>query len=542
MKKRTILSLILALTVSLAALALAACGGGSSVAAPTPETSTSGKSEFTGITLSDSSVTYDGEEHGLTVSGTLPAGTNVAYTYNDSAVAPINAGEYSVKATLTNPNYNSKTLTATLTIKTVPQIASEIIGALIKRPDPWAFLPEAFGEESMAFESSPAMDFAADFVSVSQIQTKFIGKQMHVLYEGLGYASKAINAAETVFNAGTMIAEAYQTYLDGSSDNHAEFSGSAAGLSLKITLVGNTYTLLAGNSTVSVELEYNGDKGERVGRIQITDGIALKYVATQDTLSLGIKATIGGVGNLKQIVFARNGNAVTGHFYEFTGSEGTNLKTSATIAVDEQHTTIVSDKRESDDLKINGSEEVYDNATGKFLAGEVAENVSNDDYDTLWFNLGDVTGITSIKVIHEQNGLFNPDTIYINGYAGHAIETKHVVALKKGGSRYFDIEMKEVWYVVKSTDGGKVSYDTVKTTIPMLFVQKEYYGTFGGDFYDKNKDKNVTAPPSINAARYTAATARFTALVALYEELKAKVGFADIVAFIGEKNPFFSAS
>ncbi len=70
------------------------------------------KANFTGITLSDNSLTYDGASHSLAVNGTLPTGTTVTYGNNGK----VNAGTYLVTATVTNPNYNDLVLTANLII------------------------------------------------------------------------------------------------------------------------------------------------------------------------------------------------------------------------------------------------------------------------------------------------------------------------------------------------------------------------------------------------------------------------------------------
>ena len=72
------------------------------------------KADFSGITLTDDSVFYDGMPHSILVKGTLPTGTIVTYENNNQ----IALGTYAVKATLTNPNYNTATLSATLNILT----------------------------------------------------------------------------------------------------------------------------------------------------------------------------------------------------------------------------------------------------------------------------------------------------------------------------------------------------------------------------------------------------------------------------------------
>ena len=68
--------------------------------------------DMSGITFEDKTVTYDGNEHELTISGTLPEGVTVTYENNEN----INAGTYEVTAILKGNGYNTLTLKATLTI------------------------------------------------------------------------------------------------------------------------------------------------------------------------------------------------------------------------------------------------------------------------------------------------------------------------------------------------------------------------------------------------------------------------------------------
>ena len=59
-----------------------------------PPTPTPPLKEFTGIAFESKTVDYDGSEHSIVVSGTLPDGAKVDYENN----AATNAGEYSAKA------------------------------------------------------------------------------------------------------------------------------------------------------------------------------------------------------------------------------------------------------------------------------------------------------------------------------------------------------------------------------------------------------------------------------------------------------------
>lgn len=65
-----------------------------------------------GITLNDKTVTYDGNNHSIEISGNLPAGGSVTYENNNKS----EPGTYTVKAEIKAEGYKTLKLTATLTI------------------------------------------------------------------------------------------------------------------------------------------------------------------------------------------------------------------------------------------------------------------------------------------------------------------------------------------------------------------------------------------------------------------------------------------
>ena len=88
-----------------------------------------GAYDLSGITLTDGTADYDGQAHGIEISGDLPDGVTAEYNYAcaengyNSTEKPVNAGEYLVTVSFTHSNadYNeiTLTLTATLTINKI---------------------------------------------------------------------------------------------------------------------------------------------------------------------------------------------------------------------------------------------------------------------------------------------------------------------------------------------------------------------------------------------------------------------------------------
>ena len=79
----------------------------------TTTTSTSQGKEITGVIFENKTVTYNGSEHKVLVSGTIPDGVNVDYTNNKGT----NANTYEATAVLSGEGYITKTLYATLKIE-----------------------------------------------------------------------------------------------------------------------------------------------------------------------------------------------------------------------------------------------------------------------------------------------------------------------------------------------------------------------------------------------------------------------------------------
>lgn len=133
--KKTILAIAIALLVAGSAFTYCACSNGNQPDTPpdetqtTPETpdkpttpdtpdtpstpSTPELKKFTDITLADGNAVYDGAAHPLAISGTVPAGATVSYSANNNSV---DAGAYTVTATVKGDGYEDLSLTAKLTI------------------------------------------------------------------------------------------------------------------------------------------------------------------------------------------------------------------------------------------------------------------------------------------------------------------------------------------------------------------------------------------------------------------------------------------
>ena len=534
----------------------------------------------------------------------FPEGTEISYSENEKK----DAGKYHATVRVSNKNYFDINLECNWRIISIEEIVERIKEVINLKPSPSDYLPTAFGIKNVNAASGnltsvPAYDFANSFVDVSSINKHFVGKQLNAVYDMIESGEKVLNACDAVTGAVTVVGNEITRQLltkEELEELSFAFDINAAGFAkARFIMQGEKVGILLGNASVNAELYYDFETAQRSGRYQVLGGdlagAAIRYYVGDDGLTLAYSADVmKKAAAVKEIVISKKNGVAAGYLYEYTGTltgeqddttgvadddpskEGFGKRSVAAIRSDSDTTVIMSNKRETDDMPMYGYEEVYDSSTGRFIGAEVSEylkaegkdedgNVKIDkEYDTFWFNLYDVSNfVDSIKAENKQNGM-NLHTVYINGSA-NAIHSQWVINLavsptNPDTSRRFDIEMKDVYYVIKVTDGEKVTYKREKTSLPMLFVQnatcKDRSGLsvkestcvaeFGKNWVAKNYNKDETKS---SGAKSTAPvlpgtqklTANFASMKNLFTTVCEQVSYSSIKETIGQPNAFFTA-
>ena len=534
----------------------------------------------------------------------FPDGTEISYSENEKK----DAGKYHATVRVSNKNYFDINLECNWRIISIEEIVARIKEVINLKPSPLDYLPTAFGLENVNAASGnltsvPAYDFANTFVDVSSINKHFVGKQLNAVYDMIESSEKILNACDAVTGAVTVVGNEITRQLltkEELEELSFAFDINAAGFAkARFIMQGEKVGILLGNASVNAELYYDFETAQRSGRYQVLvgdlAGAAIRYYVGDDGLTLAYSVDVmKKAAAVKEIVISKKNGVAAGYLYEYTGTltgeqddttgiadddpskEGFGKRSVAAIRSDSDTTVIMSNKRETDDMPMYGYEEVYDSLTGRFIGAEVSEylKVEGKDengtvkidkkYDTFWFNLYDVSNfVDSIKAENKQNGM-NMNTVYINGSA-NAIHSQWVINLavsptNPDTSRRFDIEMKDVYYVVKTMDGENVTYKREKTSLPMLFVQnatcKDRSGLsvkestcveeFGKNWVAKNYNKDETKS---SGAKSTAPvlpgtqklTANFASMKNLFTTVCEQVNYSSIKEAIGQPNAFFTA-
>ncbi len=452
------------------------------------------KLSFKGISLQANQQVTETNDYILpTVTGIIPSFATVNWYFNNklSNNGIKDVGEYSVKLIISAKNYNTLELTTSFKIKIdVSKIAQKIIESFGAMPDAWSFLPESFAKENKVINQSALPNYNSGFVNVNTIPTNYIGKQLNVVYGILIDCDTALSYVSTVTGSMNSIANLYQTYINNNPDNYSNFSGTVGSgenaFNFNITLNDTKYILTANIKTINVKLFADAADNTYGARIQLKSDTVLKYEVSNESLTIAINVLNSCQTLIKFERDSENTQLVTGYIYENLSIGGKDLvTTSALIKVDETYTTVVGTKGDFIPTADGRNCEVYNNATGELVGTEVSEVVVENKapLNTLWYNLRDITGITSIKKLDNSNVL-NPDTIYINGSS----DTLHTTL--RGGlsvymaTRQYDIEFKMV--CAYTYDSVKDEYSKIEFEVPMMFIQEEYESKFSENFADEN--------------------------------------------------------
>lgn len=414
--------------------------------------------------------------------------------------------------------------------------------------NPSAYIPETmkpdYSDNSVA-ASDVEYDFN-NFVDTKDIKYGGFGNQWNMVVDNIKQSQVFYNVLlgiETVISSSVL---AFNNYFDSNPEDVANYSTTIGEYNVFIKFIDNTlyYVLEFANEeafTSQILMRYDITTLEKVVRIQLSDANALKYVITPNSYSFAIRYL-----GVRRAYFEVNEteNGVSGAIYEFLGIDGkVSVSSCAEFFVDDNYVSVVGNKA-GGLIGFNGYiNELYSVNNGKLLGYEVMETQTllgvEVTFNTMWFNLSDVSGITSVKAIKssqeesEEESLLNAHNIYINGSSTILETVKYGGINTKTMSRRFDIEMRTQYFY--SYDNVKEEYIEHAVEIPMLFVQEEKLSDYSSDMKSAN---GITSSINVSNSIINKIQSDYDELIPTFIEHKELITAELILEYIGQKISF----
>lgn len=411
--------------------------------------------------------------------------------------------------------------------------------------DPYSYIPDAMLPANVAGAVNPdtvkktEADYA-DFVNTAQMPHNGFGEQWHMVTDNLAQSQLFFNALSVVDTIGAATIAVFNNHVDSNPEDSAHYAFKHGIYNVTVDCgIDKIYYVLdytatfpfIGEQRAQIAMSMRLDESAKTVRIQLGDANALTYTLKPNGYEFAIKYM-----GLRRAMFSIERNTdgtVAGHINEFSTVSGVTDKaivSAADFYIDGNYVSAVGNKA-SGMLAFKGYiSELYDCRNGKMLGYEVRETQElagkSVTFNTLWFDLADVSGITSVKYDSESN------KFYVNGSA-EEFKAKKVGGISlKTASRRYDIEFRtQYFYAIENDEIVEVE---VKT--PMLFVQEEQYDTLTKDIAGENAGLDVSV--TLADAHLNKIKTDYATLVDEFIKNKDNVTVDSIIAFIGEAVKF----
>lgn len=442
-----------------------------------------------------------------------------------------------------NSNDNQDSSKPSISIKDVYNL---VISAM-RIFNTWDLFPSSFDEEKRIVNYTQ-QDFNQN-VSLSNISDRGIGKQMNQFMTIAGNIESIIKSTKIIFDSTTLIAKMYQTFFDKDPDKNKEYESSTENnqVKFKVKLTNSQLSIFAKAATASAEFYLNLNDSSYLGRLQLSDGNALKYEINKNTTKIGIKA-LGALRMLIEIDTSNKNKKIaklfnyygTNNDYknndESDGGSDIGVTTCSVMSVENDYVSIIGKK--GDFLswsKENRNMEVYDAKTGNYVGSKVYEKLSPLEYMTNWYPFQSINGFSSIKQVTGSEDK-DKDGFYLNNLSS-PFQVVKTVSTTTGYSRGYDVEMKKVYLYQNKNN----NIDKFNVTIPMLFMQESYENNSSKGFKELN-EKN----PGLNFSNKTSQNLKtfmvnqYNNLNTEYNKYNESVQNTTVDSYIGIQNSWFN--
>ena len=413
--------------------------------------------------------------------------------------------------------------------------------------DPYSFIPETMlrDYEARIVSKNDIVDDYSNFVDVSRIAKQGMGEQWNLVLDNLLQSQIFFNVLSVVDTVATTSVVAFNNYIDTNPDATAKYVFQEGIYAVTINCDADNicyvldYTLeddTSAEQAVQIAISMDISDKTKTVRIQIGDANALKYTVADDSYSFALKM-IGLKRSYFEIMRNEDGT-VKGSIYEFwqVADDGNSIELQSAVAefyITDDYVTAVGNKADGM-LAFKGYIcELYNAKSGEMLAYEVKETLSFIEYNTLWFDLRNINGISSVRYspkMEDSEAMF-----FVNGLSkAWKSDTVGAVGGVKYKSRRFDIEFRKQYYYCYDSESNE--YKSIAVDVPMLFVQEEVYDDLVKDVKDKNNIDISVSLKDLDVEKLMNDYAR--TIPVLIENLD-NISADDIVEIIGEKTVLY---
>ena len=444
----------------------------------------------------------------------------------------------------------SQTAELRATVKGYLKLLTDVLAS-----DPYSYIPSAMQpgySANLVTQAQVTYDFTS-FVNVNSIKYGGFGEQWNMVidnieqsqkfYKYLNVGDSALAAAMGLFNA--YLDDKYSESPDHTIENEtflAEISFADNVLAFTLQYKTGITIPMFGSVTPTIRMTYDVAENEKDVHVTLTDTNKMRYVVSENKYEFAIEYGIDSLSRSAYASFERNNGKVEGHIYEYTTVKGKDaVKACADFYIDGDYVSVVGNKASGMVGFTGYINELYKASEGKLLGYEVQETLTiagvSGTYNTLWFNLSDVSGITSVKVTEKSKD--NPSDkstadVYLNGSAtlfAPTYNTKTVVFVTTKTSRKYDIEMRTQYFYGKDANGDLVKYEV---SLPMMFIQQDNDTDTNFTDYpaDMLKDNGITSSVTLNSTYLNKIMSDYATLIDVFKTNKDKIDSEKIKAFI----------
>jgi len=456
----------------------------------------------------------------------------------------------SVPTTLTTVISETEAYIRGLLVTTVKDYLTELTA--VETATAYDYLPEAMSptySANIVNATSINYDFTS-FTNVSDINKAGFGEQWQMVVENINQSvtmAKVFNVAQTALNSAGAAVNIYITnsYADEMSYpfNGTGFTGNFefknAKLIFNISLTESVSIPVLGSFKPVIKMEYDLVKEAKGMFISLGDSYKIKYVITDNAYEMattyGLTIANKSASRSSYLSIEKNNGSTVGHIYEYTTYEGSDkIKACADFYVENGYVSVVGNKS-SGIIGFSGYiNELYLANEGRMIGYEVREELTvagvTGTYNTLWFNLWDIQGISSVKVTDKtESNKSSKSTVdvYLNG-SDNLLSPTYNSKLGVKTSRKYDIELRTRYYYTYDSETGTYTSNSVK--VPMMFIQEgDNYNSFTSDI---SKDNKVSLSVSLKAIYLNKILADYDTLIDIFIANKDSMSSETIISYL----------